>query len=315
MYIRTRLLLFILVVGAIFISCQKEITYDNADPNGVITPPGGVTTPPGGGGVTGSFTAKIDGTSFVANTVATANRESGVIVLYGLSSSDKKNILLRVADSGVHNYTFTVNSMSNFAAYTDSALSPVAAFATNQWPTEGNYGNLDITSIDTTHKTMSGTFSLKVYRSLDNKQRTISNGVFTNISYSTNGSQQVNSKDSFRVKIAGTDFLYTSLTGVNYFGTISVSASNAGGSPTVGISVPNTATPGTYAFDSFTYIGQYNPSNSVFLAADGGNVTILENNTTTKRIRGTFNFLANTAFTHDPPNIQLTEGYFSVGYN
>ena len=220
-----------------------------------------------------------------------------------------------MADSGVHNYTFVVNTIDNVAAYVDSSLTPIAAFATNQWPTEANYGNLNITSIDTAHKTISGNFNIKVYRQLDNLQRTISVGVFTNISYTTGASQHVNNTDSFRVKVGGVNFPYTSLGAFSGFGMISVSASNAGGYPTVGISVPDTAMPGTYPFDLFSYVGQYNQSTSVMLTSDTGHITILERNTATKRIRGTFSFNANKSFTHDPPNILLTEGYFSVKYN
>ena len=75
-------------------SCQKEFSID--DNSGQVTPP--VTQPPA---VSGKFTAKIDGSQFVANKVATASRALNVIAITG-QSNDGVLIVLRVADSGVH---------------------------------------------------------------------------------------------------------------------------------------------------------------------------------------------------------------------
>ena len=285
----------VLVSILIFSACQKEISPE-------------VGTAPI---ASGSFKAKINGVQWEANSIKTATMQDGVIVLYGLNT-DKKSILLRVADSGVHNYAFHSESMSNAGLFIDSAVSPFA-FTTNQWDVEGNYGNLNITSIDTVRKTMSGTFSMQVYKNFDDTQRTITEGSFTKIVYTTQPPALSNT-DSFRVKIAGLNFSYNLLTGINVFGRINVAASQ-GVAPAVGLSLPDTIKVGQHSFDSFDHIGQYNPSASLFLAADTGSVTILEHNIVTKRIRGNFHFLANTAFTHLPPNINLTEGYFSVKYN
>jgi hypothetical protein len=279
----------------IFSACQKEISPDN------------VTTPV----AQGSFRAKINGLAWEANILKTAARESGVIVLYG-NSSDKKSILIRVADSGVHQYSLHSESISNVGAFIDSAVSPYA-FTTNQWDAAGNYGNLNITSIDTLRKTMSGTFSLQVFKNLDSTQRIITEGVFTNVVY-TSQPPAPSATDTFRVKIDGVDFTYNLLAGIKVFGKINISASQ-NAAPTVGLSLPETVVAGEHTFDIFDYVGQYNPSNSVFLGADTGKVTILEHNIVTKRIRGNFYFLANTVFTHLPPNVQLTEGYFSIKYN
>ena len=293
-----KLLFVSLIVSAIlFAACQKEFLPDD------ILPVGN----------TGSFRAKIEGSQWEANAVKTAIRESGIIVLYG-SAADKKSILIRVADSGVHNYYFHTSSADNAAAFTDSAILPIASFATNQWDSAGTYGNMNITAIDTARKTMSGTFSLKVYRQLDRLKRTITEGVFTNISYTTQPSAP-SGTDTFRVKVDGVSFTYNLLVGikVSLINSIAITAAR-GTAPAVGITVPDNVVPGTYIYDLLTYSGQYNPSTSVFLSADTGRVTILEHNMVTKRIRGKFNFLANMPFSNLPPNVQLTEGYFSVKY-
>ncbi len=159
---------------------------------------------------------------------------------------------------------------------------------------------------------MSGSFSIHVYRQFDSMQHSITEGIFTNISYSTQPPPPATT-DSFRVKVDGTNFTYNLLGAISVFGKINISAAQTV-APAVGLSIPDNVVPGTYDFDIINFVGQYNPSTSVFLGADTGSVTILEHNPVTKRIRGNFHFLANTVFTNTPPNVQLSEGYFSVRY-
>lgn len=282
----------------IFSACQKEY-----QPTDVTIIPGTPTT------AAGTFKAKIDGVQWEATLVKQAQRESGVIVLAGISSG--KSLVLRVADSSVHKYVIATQSQSNVGVWSDSTVGP-NSFATNQWGVDGNYGELNITAIDTLKKTMSGTFNMKVYRQFDSLQRTITEGVFTNIPYATQPPAPA-ATDTFRVKIDGVAFNYNLLAAVKSFGTLAVTASQSP-APAVGLSLPDDITAGTYSFDGFIYVGQYNPSMTSYLAADTGSVTILEHNLITKRIRGNFHFLANAAFTHLPPNVQLTEGYFSMKY-
>jgi hypothetical protein len=295
--VKRLLSIFTFVSIVLFSACQNEFLPEN----------GGTTNT----GTAGSFRAKIDGTQWEANNGAAASRQAGRLVLYGVST-DKKSIVFTVTDSGVHNYSLNSGTSSlNAAAYTDSSLTPLVAFTTNAWATPANYGNLNVTSIDTVNKKMSGTFSIQVYRPLDSLQRTITQGVFTDISYTT-APAPVPATDTFRVKVDGVDFTYNLLTGIKAFGMVSVSAAQTV-APAVGLSLPDTITAGTYAFDPFTYSGLYNPSTTIFLVADTGSFTILEHNTVTKRIRGNFHFHAKP-LTGSTPTAQLTQGYFSVRY-
>lgn len=299
---KTLIASLLLLSAVSLISCQK-----NYDPYGTLN------LPPTSGG---SFVAKIDGAEWVATNVRLAQRAAGVIVIYG--TSPLKSLVFRVADSGVHSYALTSPATSNVAAWTDSTSvtsQGQAAFSSNSWDVDGNYGTLNITSIDTVKKTMSGTFTVKVNRQIDSMKRTFTEGSFTNIPFTDGTTPPVSGKDSFRVKINDTAFTYNALLGYDINKMINLSATSLpSGVPTVGLSFPDTIKAGTYAFSSFDYIGQYNPTASLFLAADTGHFTIIEHNLVTKRIRGTFNFLANGAFTHAPPNKYLTEGYFSIGY-
>ncbi len=296
-----QIVFFAAIISAlVFSACQQD--YDPFD---------GAPSP-----VTGDFRAKIGGVQFIADSSAAASKMAAVIAITGVDNAGKR-ILMVVADSGVHNYTFHSQSASNVATYSESNSSNPNAFTTNQYPTPGVYGNLNITSIDPATKKMSGTFSLKVWRMMDSTEKIITEGVFNNLSYATDPPTP-SGTDTFRVKINGNPFTYNLLTGIKTFGIIGISASNLSGTlatPTVGISLPDNIVPGSYAFNTFTYTGQYNPNDSTFMEADSGTVTILEHNVTTKRIRGNFHFEADTVFTGLPnPNIFLTEGYFSVRY-
>lgn len=284
-------------------SCQKEFTLSPVD-SSMITPPGGSSSD------TGSFTATIDGVKFIADEVSAA-KTIGVIAIAGRSSSGER-IVLRVADSAVHTYSLTINSATNAGAYSKDTAN---AYTTNGGNTaEMSGGILSITNIDTVRKTMSGTFSMKVYRPWDETQKNITEGVFANIPYETTPLPPANATDSFRVKIDGTDFPVEFITAVSFYGKISVSGSDENVGKTVGITVPDNVTPGTYTLSIFgpDYIGQYNASSSIFMSASSGTVTILEHNTTSKRIRGSFNFSAKEIA--DTSTANITEGYFSVVY-
>ena len=296
-------LLLILSCFAIFTACEKEYSVENGVPGGGI----------GGGGqpTPGTFRAKIDGVQWSANRIKSATKMAGVIAITG-TNSDGKMILLRVADSGVHNYTITNTSTTNIGTFTDSSIAPVAALTTNQWFTDSTYGTMNITTIDSVRKTMSGTFKINVFRSLDGIKRNITEGVFTDISYGV-ALPPPSSSDSFTVKVDGTEFIETSFTGISSMGYINFVANNAAGA-TVGITLSDAITPGTYpmsiAGDAY---GQYNPNSSTFLISNPGTLTILEHNTTTHRIRATFSFTAASVLGGGTP-VQMTAGYLSGSY-
>src|SRR6187401_2768938 len=186
-----RLLYSLLMLAVIIVvnSCQKEI-----DPSIIATPP-----PPG---ATGNLKAKIDGTQWVANSAEGATRMLGLINIGG-RSTDRKYLSITLTDSGVHNYTLDNMSM-NAAAYIDSSLSNAVNFTTNQGVGPGDAGGfVSITSIDVVNKRISGTFSFRVFRQMDGAQRTLTEGSFTNLPYTTTLPPGA-STDTFKVKIAGT---------------------------------------------------------------------------------------------------------------
>lgn len=283
-----------------FNSCQKELTDPNLS----------TTTTTGG---TGDFRAKINGVQFIAS-AASGSRVSGLIAVAGIGGG--KQMVITLQDSGVHHYTLDQTSMQA-AAYTDSASGSINAFASNQSsnPTQAG-GSVDITSIDTANKKFSGTFRFLVYRQFDSTQRTVSEGSFTNISYATTTPPRV-STDTFTVKIDNVLFVPFTISGIHVtlFNQISIGGTDQNGTKSVSVLVPDNVTPGTYPITTIggTYFGQYNKNATTFLFSDIGQLTILEHNTTTKRIKGNFNFHASEILTPTSQAV-LSSGYFSLVY-
>jgi hypothetical protein len=292
-------------------ACEKETSFETGS-----TPTGDTTGNGGNGGgtnVTGDMRAKIDGVQWVADKATGAARMNGLISIAGLSI-DKKTIVMTLQDSGVHQYTLYYDGPLNVGAFQDSSLQDISAFATNQGSSASESGGtVNITSIDEVNKKISGTFSFKTKRMVDETYRNITEGSFTNLSYSTS-LPPANSTDTFKVKIDGAAFTPAAISGISVMGNIMLSGTDATGVKGVSLTFPSTITPGAYTLDflGLTYIGQYNIDMNTFLVAQSGTLTILEHNTATKRIRGTFSFSASELT--GTKTAELTEGSFSVTY-
>lgn len=273
-------------------SCQKEFTL----------------TQPFKKSDSASFTATIDGVEFIADKAAFASNISRVIAISGQSAAGEQ-IMLRVADSAVHNYTLFINNKNNAGVYFKDLENPYTTNQGNDATQSG--GVLSITSINTEMKTISGTFSMKVYRQDDSKQKNIAKGVFANIPYEIT-LPPADKVDTFMVKINGISFPAETISGNSLYGKINISASEQSYVRTVGISMPDNIAVGTYSFGT-NYIGQYNVgTNNTLMMASSGMLFISEHNTVTKRIRGNFNFTAKEITGTASAN--FTEGFFSMEY-
>jgi len=312
--IMVKLISGLLVLALLFSACQKEVSDESFTGNNGN----------GGNPVTGDFRAKINGNQWVANAAAGAVRNNGLINISGLNV-DGLLLTITLTDSGVHTYTLDDQSF-NAAAHVDSTLASTISFTSNASDDSTLAGGtVTITSIDTSTKRMSGTFRFKVFRPIDSLVRNFTEGSFTNINYRTDaGINPGNPTDSFRVKLDGADWVNYSVIGLPvslppFINNITITSNfDANGSKNIGLSFNRSITPGSYVFDLINITGVYNPTNSITnptpLSADGGNLTILEHNTTTRRIRGTFNFVASPLTGPPPAPINFTEGYFSVVY-
>lgn len=287
---------FLLIASCGLFSCHKEVSVETKT------------------ALNGDFRALIDGVDWIAaDSTKGAAMLGGLINITGVSA-DNKQISITLNDTVTGVYTLNQTTTS-FAAYVDNASSGFNAYATNEGTdTTQAGGTVTITQIDKVNKTISGTFSFAVYRNSDSSRKKITAGVFYKLSYVDSLSAS-NGSDTLTVAINGTNWTAQNIIASGLTGQLIVNGSTVNGAQAVSLIMPLSVTPGSYTLDYTTqnYIGAYTQAPSIYLVSAGGTLTILENNASTHRIRGNFQFEA-----IDPMGVNssqsLTNGYFSIQY-
>jgi uncharacterized protein DUF6252 len=282
-------------------SCKKETSIES------------------GSTVSGNFTAVINGVAWAA----AAGQESatvtpGLINITGVSV-DNREISISITDTGTGVYVLNALSPS-LAAFADLDSSNLGAFSTSQSNDSIRAGGtVTITAIDAVHQTVTGTFSFNVYRTSDGQMRTITSGVFNQIPYASSlpaGSPN----DTVTAAIDGGDWAGQSNLATVQDGTLTIVGALSNGSQSIALIFPADATAGTYSLTANgvtpSYIAVYDMVSGSANNADpgtSGSITILQNNTSTQRINGTFQFTTNAPNVPNS-NHSIANGYFSVSY-
>lgn len=296
---RAAIWIFVVAFGALgLFSCRKETSVENA-----------VT-------LSGDFRAQINGVQWIAaSTTKGATLLAGLINITGISS-DNKQLSITLTDTVVGVYTLNQTS-SSYAAYADNDSSDIYAFSSNQGSdTTQAGGQVIITEIDRVNKTLTGTFSFKVFRDIDGHQKTISNGIFYKLPY-VSSLPPSSTTDTMNCRIDGTPWVGQSISVQSVSGQLAITGSHLDGTQMVGLIMPSNITAGPpyiLSVTSTNYIGLYSPTPTVALGASSGTLTILSNNTTTQRIRGNFQFRASNPLGGTTPPHDLLSGFFSVYY-
>jgi hypothetical protein len=257
---------------------------------------------------------KIDGQQWVANTSAGATILAGYIVIQGLSN-DNRSFLIQLGDNGVATYQLDQQS-AGVAFLTDANDASGNPYTTNQGTSASDAGGtVIVTKIDQVNKTISGTFSFKMFREDDNKQVTITEGSFENLKYTTELPPTSGADADLKVKVNGTLWTAQVVNGAVSNGKLLISGAATDLTKTVGLYMPANVTAGTYDFSPIgSYVGYYTSgpvSSPLVYASLSGKLTITEHNTSTKTIKGTFSFTGTDGGTG---TVQLTEGSFTVKY-
>ena len=278
-------------------SCHKEVSVETST------------------GLAGDFVATIDGSEWIAaDSTRGATILAGLINITGVSVDDKQ-LSITLDDTVVGVYTLNQNSGS-LATYAAIDSSDLYAFASNQGSDTAQAGGLvTVTEIDPVNKTISGTFSFKVYRDIDKQQKVITQGVFYKLSYSTSLPAS-NSTDTLETLIDGAAWSARSIIASAIATQLGITGSDLNGNRAVSLIIPLYVAPGSYTLDytGNTYIALYNPVPTIALAATNGTLQIIENDSTTKRVRGNFQFEATDPLGLGNTPHNLTGGYFSVQY-
>lgn len=296
---RSKILLLLFFIGVIFSACKKEYSIENAN----IT--------------TSNFTAVINGTRWAATTGDQgATLLQGMVNITGISA-DSQEISITLTDTLLGVHTLTPKS-SSLAVYGFIDSSYTTNFSTSQG-TDSTVagGEVDLTEINTLTKTVSGTFSFKVYRSSDGEQRTVASGVFSNIPY-TSTLPGSNPGDTVTASIDNSAFTSESIQASVQDNQLTILGSTSNGAQSIALVVPTNATVGSHALTAtgaYTAIYDFLGSNGGNTAAPvyAGTVNILANNASTSKIRGNFSFTTRDAATGNT-NHTISSGFFSVYY-
>jgi len=296
MKLRLRFLFLTLILFS-FIACTKELSKE-----GAISP----------GKTTGDFYATIGGNLWNADSLQLVLVSSDGVSINGLSKTgDQISILLPAFKVGT--YILDVHSAS-YALFANLLTSTTNVYVSNS----GNAGgSVTISSIDTVNRVVSGSFQFTLTNPADNSTETVAKGVFDYVPY-TGGTVGVTPpsgglKDTVEMLVDGNKFFASDVIESDSAGQLLIAGFS--GTQDVGLYFPTGITAGTYNLD-FTaglYIGVYNPDPSTtLLSQSGGTLTIISNNTTTRRISGTFSFTATPV--GSGPTANLTQGYFAANY-
>jgi hypothetical protein len=282
--------LILLVLVTLFASC----TYEPVD--------GTVESNPDTGTDVGSGTFKADfsGQTWTAKEVQAIIRGNFIEISAIKANGEGFGLMIEGSTTG------TYDANVNLVIYSPAGTEYGYLAINEDNPTEDT-GSITITSINTTTKTISGTFKFKGYwTDPDTPKAAINftNGVFKDIPYTT----QEESTDVFTAKVGGTNFVATDISAIEINDFITIGALDANFN-NLSIAIKNTLGTGSHTITNTVGAdvqGYYEDVNDEYKAVSG-NVTITSK--TNDRIKGTFQFTTNGA----TPFI-ITEGNFDVEY-
>ncbi|MGH1434861.1 MAG: DUF6252 family protein [Lewinella sp.] len=263
-----------------------------------------------GPSISGTMTATVNGESWEAEMPAGSYQQSRMGIAG--TSTDDMTIVISLDYPTLEATSFQLNQGSLSAiAYTEST--GATAHTSNGSAQAG--GNVVITSVDTANMLISGTFESLCFRAVDQSEVDITDGVFTDITYT----ETLNPTDDsmLSVDIDGQPWTAVSVTGGVSFGRLSISASDQAVDQTVGFSLPEDISAGTYSFQLFgTVTGLYNINNPTLVTygATSGTLTISSHDLANKTISGTFDFEAADDGGTGTNTVSLTNGEFSLAY-
>jgi hypothetical protein len=290
------------IIAALFlvgiVSCRKETSVE------------------GPGLVAGNFMASIDGKQWIAaDSLKSATIVGGLINLTGISA-DNQQMSITLNDTVPGTYKLSQLSAS-IAVYGDNDSSNLFAYSTNQGVDSTDAGGtVTVINIDPINKTITGTFSFNVFRDIDGKRRTITDGIFYKLPYSASLPPS-SSGDTLTAAIDGKQWSAQSITGAAIGNILVINGSFLNGTQSLSLLMPSNVDAGSsYPLDYLggTCYAVYSPTVSQGFASSSGILSILLNDVTNRRIRGTFAFTATDPNGQSSATYQVTNGFFSVGY-
>lgn len=230
--------------------------------------------------------------------------------VYG-TSSNGQTIILNINSGEVGEFVVSEYN-GNYAEFIPNMSSGTARYSTNN--NENGSGLIRVSSINEESKTVSGTFNFKAYRSTDNTFKTVTDGTFSNVPYQFFSVTDTNAFQSvFIFRESDQDWNAETITAERNDSVLliigEVSRTEAWQSITMWMS-PTISAGVHYITPSGPVYAKFQQGFYDFPATNGS-VTIISNNSTEKKIKGTFffNYLDNNNET-----MSITDGQFEVEY-
>lgn len=273
----------------------------------------------------GVFKVDFDGQTFIASTTQAIVNDNYISITAIKTNGEIFQITIPEVAVGTYTWNDFGATSSGFALAYNQVSNGITYIGARD--DSGEFAGFDnytdtaevvISSIDAINKKISGTFKFTGVRFNDTGSEVIpkifTNGSFTSIPFTADVPAPTG--NTFTAKLDGVAFVPTNISGISNSGRISI-IGRKGTIQNISLSLISSVVPGTYDLDnSGDYVGQYvkdaTPEGSSF-AADGGSVTIISHNTTTKRIKGTFEYTA-TSFLLPSEIYEITDGTFEVTY-
>lgn len=253
-----------------------------------------------------TFKADFNGATWNASS-ASAQVGGDFISIVGLKGTQGESFAFLVEANTPGTYPANVNIL----AYTP-ANDEYGYWSLNVDNPDENTGSITITNIDTTNRTISGTFQFKGYWT-DSDVTNIApiqftNGVFTNVPYTD---YTDDGADTFYAKVNGVEFVDTDILAVTVNEFIGIGAKNDE-FESISVGINESLVEGTYTITGniSTDVVQatYSLDDTTSYTATSGTVTITSK--TADRIVGTFSFTTSGGGV----TYTITEGQFDVSY-
>ncbi len=269
----------------------------------------------------GSFKATIDGQNFVANSTKAVVTDKVI----SISGEKADGSLIQISLTGVPAVgTYTSANAKQMALLYSEGTGQLPYVANPSLTSFYNYKEvteLKILAIDKNKKTIKGTFKFNGGQSnltnpLQLNVKGIVNGEF-NVNYTTEITTITN--NSISAKIDGKANNFSNIIPSKLAGFISIRANiNDTTAEGISIAMPENVTSGTTLMANGTGAGtvlQYfkdgKPEN-IYIGT--GSVVITNHDKASKRITGTFNFVAKKYTLPTVPDVVISEGKFDFGY-
>lgn len=236
--------------------------------------------------------ANIDNRFYASNDARASLNEDGSLTIQGFTQDE--SLTLKLSRLAEGNFGIGENK-PNYAVFED--------MGGNIYTTRPDgEGIISISEMNETNKTISGTFHFNAFLpGIDTIY--VSKGVLHNISYTGGEILDPNNAGTFSAKVNGNPFSPITVTSRDTGNTIITSG--VGVNSTIVISVPSNVEPGIYTIPGGGFVAKYQGANGPE-TTDGGEITIVEHNTTEKTIKAAFSFLTNRS--------EVTLGAFNVAY-